>query len=90
MDKRNQGRIEWLKSQAHKFKQKGTDSEGWLLNTPETELLKMINVQTALIDDLAESLAQLQTQHDTEHETLCKFMAKEGFNYPDNVYKCKD
>jgi hypothetical protein len=47
----------------------------------------MINVQTGVIEALNEELLQLRTQHVESQKTLCAFMAKEGFNYPDNAYK---
>jgi len=82
-----QNKLEWLKSQSQKFKRTETDSKGWSLNTTEKELLGMINVQTGVIEALNEELLQLRTQHVESQKTLCAFMAKEGFNYPDNAYK---
>jgi hypothetical protein len=84
-----QTKLEWLQAQARKFKRTEADSKGWSLNTTEKELLGMINVQTGILESLNDELVQLRAQHEKEHETLCTFMAKEGFNYPDNNYNVK-
>jgi hypothetical protein len=69
--------IEWLQSQ------------GQVEHTVDS-LKRVVNVQTGLISQLNEELLQLRLQHQQSHDTLCTFMKKEGFNYPDNAYKGKD
>jgi hypothetical protein len=74
--------LDWLKSQGRKLSKSKKDSEGWVLNRTEKDLLELINVQTGLIEKLNEELLQLRRQQVEERETLQRFMAKEGFNYP--------
>lgn len=74
--------LDWLKSRGHKLKKTRKNSHDLLITQDTEDLLEMINVQTGLIEKLNEELLQLRHQHVEERETLQRFMAKEGFNYP--------